>query len=78
MFSPQRLPQASLLAAQISACLLVTLWLVIFQGPQGGLVLAVRTEQTILVETRIESGTLLPPSRLSALFQLSLPTQIQY
>lgn len=75
MFSPQRLPQASLLAAQISACLLVTVWLVISQGPQGGRMLAVRTEQTILAETRTESA---PCFHHLALFLLSLPTQIQY
>lgn len=46
---------ASLLAARVSACLLVTVWLVIFQGPRGGLALAVRTEQTIPAETRTES-----------------------
>lgn len=46
---------ASLLAARVSACLLVTVWLVISQGPRGGLALAVRTEQTILAETRTKS-----------------------
>lgn len=48
-------PSASLLTARISACLLVTVRLVISQGPKGGLTLAVRTEQTIPAETRTES-----------------------
>ena len=46
---------ASLPAAQVSACLLVPVWLVIFQGPRGGLLLAVRTEQTIPADARTES-----------------------
>lgn len=54
---PTKAASASLLAAQISACLLVTVWLVVSQGPQGDLMLAVRTEQTILAETRTASAS---------------------
>lgn len=55
MFSPQKAASASLPAARVSACLLVTARLVISQGPKGGLALAVRTEQTIPAKTRTES-----------------------
>lgn len=55
MFLSTKAASASLLAARVSARRLVTVWLVISQGPKGGLVLAVGTEQTILAETRTES-----------------------
>lgn len=55
MFASTKAASASLPAARVSACLLVALWLVISQGPEGGLAVAVRTEQTIAAETRAGS-----------------------
>lgn len=73
---PTKAASASLLAAQISACLLVTVWLVISQGPQRGLMLAVRTEQTILAETRTESASCF--HHLACQLRFSFPCQHRY